>query len=145
MLRKISSVYFVTMLLVSIALGYSGGAGTSSEPYLIGSPGDIVELSSTGADWGKYFKLTGNINLSGYPNLKIGTGSSTPFSGQFDGDGFTISNYTFTNSEDYGALFGYISATAVVKNVKMTGVNISVGSGKYAAGLVGNNYGTVEQ
>ena len=144
MLRKICSIFLATMILSGIALGYSGGSGTEDSPYLISSAADLELLGNTSADWGKYFEVTQNIDLTGYSNIRIGTSSTTPFSGYFDGDGKTISNYTFTNAVDYGALFGYINASAVIEGVKMTNVNVNTVSGKYAAALVGNNYGTVE-
>ncbi len=143
MLRKICSIIIVTLVLSSIALGYSGGEGTEGSPYLISSAADIESLGNTTADWGKYFEVTQDIDLAGYSNIRIGT-SSIPFSGYFDGSGKTISNYTFTNAVDYGALFGYINASAVIEGVKMTNVSVNTGSGKYAAALVGNNYGIVE-
>ncbi len=145
MLRKICSIILTTIAFSSIALGYSGGSGTEGSPYLLSSAADIELLGGTPADWGKYFEVTQNIDLTGYSNIRIGTSSSSPFSGYFDGSGKIISNYTFNNSVDYGALFGYINAAAVIEGVQMTGVNVNAGSGKYVAALVGNNYGIVER
>jgi hypothetical protein len=98
-----------------------------------------------------------DISLSTYPNwtpigkvtdLSLGTG--TPFSGNFNGNDFTITGLTIAVSAmtpqiGFG-LFGYVGATGTVSNLNVTGVSItiSIASKKYVAGLVGANQGTVD-
>ncbi len=67
-------------------------------------------------------RLTGNIDLSEYEFLPIGS-SSRMFVGIFDGGGYTVSgfNMTVTKAGDYG-LFGYITGdTTVVKDFRIEG------------------------
>ena len=45
---------------------YSGGDGSSGNPYLIKTASDLVTLSNTSAHWvsGIYFKQIANIDMS---------------------------------------------------------------------------------
>ena len=89
--------------------------------------------------------LTGDINLENEAWTPIGKSSSYPFSGSFDGQGYTISglNVTASTSGDYG-LFGY-GQECTIQNVTVEGqVQIS-GSGNSSygiAGILGRFYGT---
>src|SRR5574344_325461 len=57
---------------VSFATDDWGGSGTEADPYTISSAGGLKKLSDNvigGTNYsGKYFKLTSNIDLSGYSN-----------------------------------------------------------------------------
>jgi filamentous hemagglutinin family protein len=68
---------------------------------------------------------------------------TTPFSGNFDGLGHTISGLTINlPSEDNVALFGRTSAGSVIQNVGLVGGSVSGRS--YVGVLVGRNYdGTI--
>ncbi len=136
---------------VSISVGekYSG-SGTESEPYLISSPKDILGLNSCTADYDKYFILTTDIDLSGYyldsaliakdiyPDDNY---DGTPFAGQFDGNGFTISNLTIAGTSNYTGLFGMIADDAVVSDLKLENVDIS--GNDYVGAVCGYTYGDI--
>ena len=62
--------------------------------------------------------LTANIELSGETWTPIGS-ESTPYTGTFDGQGYTISGMTIENAESYSGLFGNVTGT--VKNFTVTG------------------------
>ena len=67
-------------------------------------------------------RLTGDIDISAYEFLPIGSSSRT-FVGIFDGGGYTVRgfNMTVTKAGDYG-LFGYITGdTTVVKDFRIEG------------------------
>ena len=112
------------------------GSGTYSDPYIVKrvSDFDVVRKLTT-----LYYKVTNDINLSSVTNFEpIGT-SAVPFTGTFDGNGYTLSNLKITGTNNQRGLFGYNSGT--IKNVVMNNVNIS---GKDEIGsLVGNNSGTI--
>ena len=143
MLEKICSFFLISVVLSSVAFGYSGGSGTPVDPYLISSGADIQELSNTVSDWDKDFKQTADINLTAYSDLKIGDNYLNPFTGTYDGDSYIISNYTYSYDDDYAALFGYTTSDSVIKNVKLEDVSVTAPTSNYVAALVGNNYGTV--
>lgn len=125
---------------------FASGLGTVGDPYQISTCEQLQNISAGGGAYlSKYFELTGNIDCAtdtsiggalydnGYGFSPIGL-TLTPFSGNFDGNGFTISGLNISRgSADYIGLFGYI--TGSVHDVKLTDVNIS-GSTR-VGGLIG--------
>jgi hypothetical protein len=65
------------------------------------------------------------------------------FSGVFDGNGHTISNFTYdSNGLNYTGLFRHISGpNAEIKDLKLIDPNVN--GGHYVGGLVGSIYGTI--
>jgi hypothetical protein len=122
------------------AAEYSGGSGINESPYRISSAADWQELMGSPADWGSYFVLTGNISLFGVAQTPVGT-QAAPFTGVFDGNGFTISfvGIEMTTTNEVG-LFGYVS-NGQIKNLSLTHVMVS---GQYqVGGLCGWNSGAI--
>ena len=65
------------------------------------------------------------------------------YAGTFDGGGHTISNLKIDSSDsDNLGLFGYISPDGVVKDLRLSKVEIS--GDNNIGGITGNNYGTIE-
>ncbi|MDC7219006.1 MAG: GLUG motif-containing protein [Spirochaetales bacterium] len=149
----------------------SSESGTESSPYTISSAEelDAVRGGVEGyEDWGldDYYTLTNDIDLSSYDWEPIGS-ASFPFSGGFDGAGYSISNLTVDISTSSAGLFASISGT--VEDLFIEGANVSgrqnVGIlsgwsygeisdcavsgtvistyGGNVGGLVGSNYGTL--
>lgn len=116
--------------------------------YQIGSKEELAWLAQeVNAGRGKTYcaVLTGDIDLENEAWTPIGKSSSYPFSGSFDGQGYTISglNVTASTSGDYG-LFGY-GQECTIRNVTVEGqVQISdSGRNTYGiAGILGRLYGT---
>ena len=65
----------------------------------------------------------------------IGSVQNTPFSGTFEGNGHTISNYTISGDTGMRALFAHASG-ATIRNLKMSNVNVSTGKATRAASLI---------
>ena len=89
---------------------------------------------------GKY-ALVCDIDLGGAEWTPIGT-KGNPFTGEFDGNGYTVSNFKITTGRQYVGLFGYNKG--VIKNLGVENftVNVSYYSDDvYAGGLVGVNDG----
>ena len=79
------------------------------------------------------------LDLSGTQWTPIGTGYDTAFKGIFDGKGKDIKGLTITASsgENFG-LFGYMDGdAALVKNVRLTDVNIACENSGFIGGIVG--------
>lgn len=96
----------------------------------IGTAAEFTEKISSNLS-GKYY-LVSNISLPANTEI-AGT-----FSGMLDGNGFAITGYKYTASSYCDAgVFNYASG-ATFKNLKMTGVNVSVNSsnGAYVGALV---------
>jgi len=93
---------FVTITVLGLAVitaeagTYSGGTGEPNDPYLISTAADMNAIGADSNDWDKHFLLINDINLADYTGEEfnlIGTG--IPFTGVFDGNGHTISNFTY--------------------------------------------------
>ena len=104
------------------------GSGTPSSPYLITSASELAGLAyqvNAGNTYsGIYFKQTAYIDLSAHYWTPIGNSSTICFSGNYDGDGFTISGLFTEADTSHQGLFGYIRGTntnyATIENVGIT-------------------------
>lgn len=149
-------VLFYAVLLVSVPCfgKYSGGSGGSSDPFLIGEPNDIIEMSDSPEDWGRYFLMIADVNMVDYTfdRAVIGPSYITPFTGFFDGGGHIIDNLTIDATATGGAylgLFGRIIgfatsnySTASVLHLGLRNVNVIGGIGStYVGGLFGYSEG----
>ena len=74
------------------AAAFSGaGSGTEADPYIIITPAQWNEINN---DLTAHYKLGADISI-GTTTTSIGT-ITTPFSGVLDGNGYTISDISFT-------------------------------------------------
>jgi hypothetical protein len=131
-----------SILSGSVQAKYSGGTGSPEDPYLISTAADMNQIGRNYTDWDKCFKLTADINLSAYTGTqfsRIGTDANHAFSGVFDGNGHTISGFTYTaEGRDYIGVFG--NNRGIIENVSLVDVNVTGRS--YVGGLVGNMEGS---
>lgn len=89
---------------------FERGNGTQSEPYIISSNVQFQNVNYY-SQGGYYFKLTQNLNLSGY---LISIGSKTqPFDGYFDGASNSIINVTYNTNNEYIGLFAYVDGGTI--------------------------------
>lgn len=106
---------------------YSGGTGTSTDPYLISTADDFAAFStavSGGTTYsGSYFKQTANIDLSQNTDY-CGITSAQWFSGTYDGNGKTITVNVTTTEDKH--VFPQINGT--IMNVGLEGSFTSGGS-----------------
>jgi hypothetical protein len=136
-------------LVLPLPSDYSGGSGTSEDPYQIADKDDLQYLSENSEEWSKHFQQTANLNLldsdfetggifynSANGFISIGDGT-TQFTGSYDGDGHIIDNLYINRNASYVGLFGYINS-AEIQNLGLTDVNIT--GTQYTGGLVGENY-----
>ncbi len=143
------------------AKDFACGAGTKLSPYIILTAEQLARLSflvnsSDKAYSGKYFKLGADILLNKgavidekgalvadstklHKWTPIGN-SSVSFDGNFDGDGHTVSGMFINTTSTHNGLFGQSQGT--VQNLTVD--NSWVYGGKYTAGIVGYNRGTVK-
>jgi hypothetical protein len=114
------------------------GCGTEEEPYLIYEVLHMQMIGANKVNWDKHYRLMVDIDLGGIDFSPLGN-SSYPFRGVFDGNGHTISNFTYDSNQGIcGGLFGYIDdPNAEVKNLGLIGPNVDAGTGQYIGGLVG--------
>ncbi len=143
------------------AKDFACGAGTKLSPYIILTAEQLARLSfvvnsSDKAYSGKYFKLGADILLNKgtvidekgalvadstklHKWTPIGN-SSVSFDGNFDGDGHTVGGMFINTTSTHNGLFGH--SQGIVQNLTVD--NSWVYGGKYTAGIVGYNRGTVK-
>lgn len=141
---SIPTYFLITSLFVANTFGeYGGGGGwTPEDPFLISEPAHLLAIGSNPAHWNKYFKLTADIDMTGYSwttanfiGINFGTGNF--FSGTFDGDNHSIQNLSFSAaSGNYVGIFGYIDS-GTVKNLHVVNSTISVTTATNIGALAG--------
>ena len=115
------------------------GDGQLGSPYMIQTASDLAKIGTGDFTTDKYYALAEDIDINTLDN-KIWT-PIAEFSGNFNGNGKTIRNLNLVSGANAG-LFGTISSTGVVENVKFEKVAIN---GEYdQVGVVaGTNYGLI--
>lgn len=85
-----------------IKVGVYRGTGTADDPYLIQTSEQMNALGSDPNDRGRHFKLMADLDLGGYAGSSFNLIGSVarPFRGVFDGNGHTISNFTYVVTGD---------------------------------------------
>ena len=122
---------------------YSGGEGTSADPFILKTSADLQALSSTPGDWtsGNYFRMEADIDASGLTS-SIGS-SSSPFAGVFDGNGHAIKNLMLSGNRigSPSGLFSCIDGGEVkmlgVISARVSGANsVGILAGELKSGLI---------
>jgi hypothetical protein len=118
---------------------YSGGSGTAEDPYQIATAADMNAIGTNPSDFDKYFVVTNDIDMSSIPGTAYN--SIYPFTGVFDGNNHTLSNFSYTPTTTGGC--GLISNVdgGVVKNLGL--INPTVDGGARWAYL-GSLAGSIE-
>jgi len=146
--KSIIVLTVVSLMLFSpgaFAGTYSGGTGEPNDPYLIATAEDMNEIGANPADWDKHFLLTANIDLSALKGTSyniigyyLNEHSYRLFTGAFDGNGHTMSNFTYSSTgvNEIG-LFGIVGGNGEIKNLGLMDPNIDAGTGVGIGSLVG--------
>jgi hypothetical protein len=110
------------------------GDGVPGSPYLIHTAEELNAIRLFPCVWDKHFKLMANIDLSQYTGTDFNV--IVRFSGTFDGNGHTISNFTYILKDtSYIGLFGDVSG--VIKNLGLIDPNLVAQKERYVGLLVG--------
>ena len=119
------------------------GTGT----VLIQSEDDLTAvLADPAAYAGKDIRLTASVDMAGYTAQPLGS-QDAPYTGTFDGGGFTISNLTIQSDSGCTGLFGQLNGT--VKDVTLSGCTVTDTNETYAKAkgtglLAGYNKGNIQ-
>ncbi|MHC4565931.1 MAG: GLUG motif-containing protein, partial [Planctomycetota bacterium] len=166
---RASRVLHTVPLLIAVCLvsspaqaQYGGGTGQPGDPYLIHTAEQMNTIGTEPNDWDKHFKLMADIDLAQYTDEQFNVigyferdGEDKPFTGVFDGNGKTVSNFTYISADEDGngvsqqsdkdglGIFGY-ARWAVIRDLTVTDPNITVVDGEFVGALAGMFYdGTV--
>lgn len=143
MLGKMTVLLIICCCSLPVQGKYGGGTGEPNDPYLIYDANQMNAVGADQNDWDKHFKLMADIDLGAYTgdefNL-IGDYPSNPFTGVFDGNDHTISNFTYdSNNTDNIGVFVYIDdLNAEIKNLGLIDPNVDAGTMSDVASLVGH-------
>jgi len=89
------------------------------------------------------YQLVNDIDLQGQEWTPIGSFES-PFRGHFNGNGYTISNFTITESHTgYYGLFGYLEGDVEELNIRDFTIDIEDNFMISVGGLAGVSYGSI--
>jgi hypothetical protein len=147
-LRTISLLITILSLSISAQAQYGGGTGEPNDPYLIYTAEQMNEIGTNVNDLDKHFILTADIDLSGYTGEEFNIIGERyyesgwverPFTGVFDGNGHTVSNFSYTSTDrDYVGLFGFVDdPNAQIINLGLVNPDIEAGTGQFVGSLVG--------
>lgn len=147
MYRKLLlGLFLINFLLLAFvptpALGMTG-SGTAEDPYVVWNVTDLQDMNN---DLSAYYELGCDIDASDTVTWNGGAGFAPigTFTGDFDGNYYTISNLYMSRSTNALGLFGVVQGIATdyvsIRNVILIGVNITgaTGSSYMTGGLVGN-------
>jgi hypothetical protein len=117
---------------------FAGGTGRPDDPYLIAMAGELNGIGSSSRLMKAHFKLIADIDLKDVALLTIGS-EVFPFTGVFDGNGHTISNFTCISTDtEHAGLFAYIDGPkAEVKNLGLIAPHIDTQTAWCVGALAG--------
>jgi len=119
---------------------FSGGTGTSGDPYQIGSASELNEIRN---NLTSHFVLIANIDLDVSPyNTGSGWEPISSFTGSLKGNGLKISNLFINRSGTSNVgLFASIGSGGSIDSLSLE--NIDITGGQWTGGLVGFSNGTI--
>ncbi|MGB2808298.1 MAG: GLUG motif-containing protein [Sedimentisphaerales bacterium] len=139
---KITVLFAICCFCLPAQGKYGGGTGEPNDPYLIYDANQMNAIGADANDWDKHFKLMADIDLSSYTGTSfniIGTSWDNAFTGVFDGNGHTISNFTYISTgKSYIGVFGYVRGdNAEIKDLGLIDPNVDAGTHGRVGSLVG--------
>ncbi|MCP4607954.1 MAG: hypothetical protein GY845_04490 [Planctomycetes bacterium] len=146
-----SRVLWSILLLTAICLvsmpaeaKYGGGTGEPDDPYLISTDRHMNTIGRNPNDWDKHFMLMADIDLSDFTGTDFNIigyysfDSEHPFTGVFDGNDHTISNFSYSSDAiEATGLFGYGGLGIEIKNLGLIDPNVEAGEAVGVGSLVG--------
>jgi hypothetical protein len=140
-MKKVVWMLIFLILLIQVL---ADGSGTELDPYQITN---LTELQNVNNDLSAYYILmndidasatsTWNWNGSDYQGFQPIGNSSSYFTGNFDGQNYTISNfYIYRPNSNYVGLFGY-AVGSTIANLRLT--NVEITGNELVGGIIGSS------
>ncbi len=144
-MKKIESILLVGLVIVlgaGASFGFTGGTGSSTDPYLINNCTHLQNMSS---DLNAHYALDTSFSCDVSP-YNSGDGfepvgnDTVAFNGSFNGSGYVISDLYINRTGVYRVgLFGVTGSNASITNVSLEDVDIT--SYRDVGSLIGENKG----
>ena len=136
---------YSTSFKVNQANTFGGGTGTTGDPYIIGTKEQFLMIRNT--DRHKSYKLITDIDLGGM-EISPFFNEVSSYEGTFNGNGYTIKNFTVKSQSDNASLFGIIGYSGKILNVKIENATITKEGNNdakalYAGALASINNGVI--
>lgn len=113
---------------------FQAGDGSKKAPYQVKT---LKQLKNVNRYNGRYFVQVANIDGDDANFVPLFS-SDSPFTGVYNGKGYTISNFYFRKIGDAG-IFASIGTTGVVRNLKVSNFTFAYsGEGDYWSGYCGH-------
>lgn len=130
-------------IVQNVNASFAGGDGSESNPYQISNVTQLQEISS---NFTAHYIVVNDIDASETVNWNNGKGFEPigdyfkRFNGSLNGQGYNITDIFFNrpNWNDAG-IFGYLSARALLCNIRL--INHNITAGRRVGALVGYNIG----
>jgi hypothetical protein len=149
--RQVVFALAAAILLAAIASAgdYSGGDGSAEYPYRIATPNDLNDIGNHVEDFNKCFVMVNDVNLADYTgtHFNIIGDWGEPFSGVFDGNDHTVSNFSYDTFGGSGpeldgiGIFKHVKGEAgkpvEIKNLELIDPNVISENGDYIGSLIG--------
>ena len=132
-------------LIIDTPPEYAGGTGDVNDPYKIKTAEQLLALGYYWPDFNDNFILMQNIDFNDIdPNIIVSIGiPAFPYSGIFDGNNNTISNFKYYNDlENYVGLLGNIGPNSVLKDISI--LNADIKGYQNTGILAGSNEGLIQ-
>jgi hypothetical protein len=92
----------------------SQGQGTAQEPYLIRTAEELNAIGNFAAEWDRHYRLDADIDLAGFnEKFRIIGRYEAAFTGVFDGNDHSISNFEYPFQEGPVGVFGYTNQATI--------------------------------
>ncbi|HUW19150.1 MAG TPA: hypothetical protein VMW16_07605 [Sedimentisphaerales bacterium] len=123
------SILWAVLLSAGVSFAkYSGGTGEANDPYRIATPNDMQTIGANPGDWNKHFVEVTDISLAAYTGTQFNIigNITTKFTGVFDGNGHTLSNFSYgPTGNNYIGLFRWIAGNVSIKRLILRDPNIN--------------------
>ncbi|MFY0683875.1 MAG: BspA family leucine-rich repeat surface protein [Balneola sp.] len=132
------------VLAESPSITFAGGSGIEADPYQIATLEQFQAMKDSPSS---HYILNNDIDASATSTWNssagfVPIGGDSPFTGNFDGQGFVITGLTIDRpAEDYVGLFAVIGNGGSVSNIGLA--QLSVMGGANTGGLAGESNGSI--
>lgn len=109
---------------------FSGGTGTSEDPYIIANARDFKHIdiyctsgygSLAASDFlGAYYQQTADIDFKNVQMAPIGD-SDNQFTGTYDGNNKELQNVNISETGAFAGIFAYVNGSASIKDLTVSG------------------------
>lgn len=127
-MRKIILSILFLLLMVNAASAFSGGAGTSANPWQISTLTDLQAIGTNSTTKAAHYIQINDIDASTTSTWNSGVGflPISTFTGHYDGQDYTITGlYINRPLTNYIGLFGIIGSGGIVENLGVIDAQIT--------------------